>query len=166
MRKIQKHNFEPVSLLTVENGVLEVAIIPAMNQPNWLVPKTLMLSIEAYQERIRTYLWQSQEVAIYHLIPKDVTPDTLIVLEGNTDVHRIALQTKGNIEYKNLRISDVKDAVLPESTVQQMAAVIPSLLENPDNPIDYVYEAVSLDGELYIVPDLDLIAHCLVDLDS
>lgn len=166
MRKIQKHIFEPVSLLTVENGVLEVAIIPAMNQPNWLVPKTLMLSIEAYQERIRTYLWQSQEVAIYHLIPKDVTPDALIVLEGNTDVHRIALQTKGNIEYKNLRISDVKDAVLPESMVQQMAAVIPSLLENPDNPIDYVYEAVSLDGELYIVPDLDLIAHCLVDLDS
>lgn len=165
MRKIQKHNFEPVSLLTVENGVLEVAIIPALNQPDWLVPKSLILAIEQFQERIWTYLWQTQEVAVYHLIPRDVSPDKLVVLEGNTDVHRLALQTVGQIAYKSVRISDVKDAPLDEATKQHMQEHIASVIDGEDK-FDYLYQTVVVDGVLYIVPELDLIAHRLVDLDS
>ena len=35
-----------------------------------------------------------------------------------------------------------------------------------DNQESYLYQAVTLDGETYVVPDLDLIVHHLVDLDS
>lgn len=100
MRKIQKHSFEAVSLLTVENGFLDVTIIPAKNQPDWLVPTSLIMSVESYDERIWTYLWNNQEVAVYHLIPKGEVPDKLIILEGNTEVHRLALQTKGELRQK------------------------------------------------------------------
>lgn len=165
MRKIQKHSFEPVSLLTVENGILEVAIIPAVNQPDWLVPKTLILAIESFSERIWTYLWQNQEVSVYHLLPRDISPDKLIVLEGNTDVHRLALQTVGAITYKNVRISDVKDAVLDDETKQRMQEHLVGLPESENN-FDYLYQTVSIEGTLYTVPELDLIAHRLVDLDS
>lgn len=166
MRKMQKHTFEPVSLLTVENGVLEVAIIPAMNQPAWLVPKSLILSIESYSERIWTYLWKGREVSVYHLIPKGQDPDKLVILEGNTDVHRLALQTTGDVHYMSVRISDVKDVVLDPALREQMVANIPSLLGDDNNELDFMYEAVMVDGVTYIVPELDLIGHQLVDLDS
>lgn len=170
MRKIQKHEFEPVSLLTVENGVLELAIIPAKNQPSWVVPKSLILTIEPYDERIWTYLWQKQdgslqEVAVYHLIDKQTSPDKLVILEGNTNVHRLALQTTGNIDYAQVRISDVKDIELPDDLQAHMFANIPSLLADSDK-LDFVYQAVEIDNDMYIVPELDLIAHRLVDLDS
>lgn len=169
MKVVKKHNFEAVSLLTVENGVLEVAIIPAHNQPDWLVPKSLIMSIDAYQERIWTYLWQGQEVAVYHLAPKGERVDKLIVLEGNSDVHRLALQTFGEIGYRQVRISDVRDYTLPDEEIEHMAKYIPSLfagVDDSDHQLEFLYQAVTLDNEIYIVPDLDIIAHRLVDLDS
>lgn len=165
MRSIQKHAFEPVSLLTVENGVLELAIIPSENQPDWIIPKSLILSIEDYQERIWTYLWRNQEVAVYHLVPRNRKVNKLVVLEGNTDVHRLALQTRGEIGYINVRISDVKDAKLSEATTEQMKQSIPKLAETSD-VLEFVHQAVAIDGITYLVPELDLIAHHLVDLDS
>lgn len=165
MSKIQKHTFEPVSLLTVENGILELAIIPAENQPDWVVPKSLILSIEAFDERIWTYLWNNQEVAVYHLVPRESQVDKLVVIEGNTDVHRLAMQTSGEIEYKNVRISDVKDVTLPENIIEQMIQSIPKLSETK-NVLEYIHQAIVIDGEHYLVPELDLIAHHLVDLDS
>lgn len=172
MRKIQKHEFEPVSLLTVEDGMLELAIIPTKHQPNWLVPKSLILTIEPYSERIWTYIWSNpqkntiQEVAVYHLIDRQTSPDKLVILEGNTNVHRLALQTTGDIRYTRARISDVRDIELPDDIQEHMKAFIPSLLDNPDEPLDFMYQAVIMDDVVYIVPDLDLIAHRLVDLDS
>lgn len=165
MRKIQKHHFEPVSLLTVENGILEAAIIPAQNQPNWLVPKALILSIDDFYERIWTYLWGGQEVAVYHLVPKDVPIDKLVVLEGSTDVHRLALQTTGDIRYTNLKISDVKDMEMSDDIKETINQHVPKLVESADT-LDYLYQLVSIKGVPYIVPELDLITHRLVDLDS
>lgn len=164
MNKIKKHHFEPVSLLTVENGILALAVIPAQNQPDWLVPKELILSIDAYDERIWTYLWHGQEVAVYHLIDKQEIPDKLVVLEGNSDVHRLALQTAGEIDYKSVRISDVKDAVLPEDVKAHMQEHLPRLMS--DDVLDFMYQVVRIGDTLYIVPELDLISHRLVDLDS
>lgn len=166
MRKIQKHSFEAVSLLTVENGFLDVTIIPAKNQPDWLVPTSLIMSVESYDERIWTYLWNNQEVAVYHLIPKGEVPDKLIILEGNTEVHRPALQTKGELRQKSVAISDVKDIELPQNIQEHMMAHIPSLINNEDNRLDYMYQAVLMNDNIYIVPELDLISHQLVDLDS
>lgn len=171
MKKIQKHEFEPVSLLTVENGVLELAVIPARNQPDWLVPKSLILAIEPYDERIWTYLWKQseedlQEVMVYHLIDGKVTPDKLVILEGNTDVHRLALQTTGKLDYVQARISDVKDVDLPEEMRQAILDNISGLSEDESRKLEFLYQTVTIGEEMYIVPDLDLIAHRLVDLDG
>lgn len=169
MKTIKKHNFEPVSLLTVENGILDLAVIPAYDQPDWLVPKDLIISIDAYDERIWTYLWNGQEVAVYHLAQKGTDVDKLVVLEGNSAVHRLALQTAGELSYKKVRISDVKDAVLLNEERQHMEVTIPTLfggVASDEHKLDYMYQAVKIDDEFYIVPDLDLIAHRLVDLDS
>lgn len=45
-------------------------------------------------------------------------------------------------------------------------AHIPSLINNEDNRLDYMYQAVLMNDNIYIVPELDLISHRLVDLDS
>ena len=115
MKQQIKHNFEAVSLLTTRNGLLDVTIVPAINQPDWLIPTALILTIENYDERIWTYLWQQQEVSVYHLIPRDIVPEKLIILEGNTMVHRFALQINGELQTRSIRISDLLDAELPPS---------------------------------------------------
>ena len=209
MKRITKHSFEAVSLLIADNGQLEVTIVPAMNQPDWIIPSRNIIEIAELDERIWTYLWRGQEVAVCHLIPSDVTPSTLLVLEGNTDVHRIGLQTVGQLRYKKVQISDVKDIPLPEqycSSQQAHAseegqdnlapnARVDSLddisesqsdTKNLDSDLDhaepqnvdfeerfdetvvqsYLFQCVEVDGEAYLIPDLDKIAHHLVDLDS
>lgn len=169
MKQMQKHSFEAVSLLTADNGVLEISIIPAIGQPDWLIPTSLILNIEHYEERIWTYLWkngdQSQEVSVYHLIPKEISPDKLVILEGITDVHRLALQTAGEITNLKVRISDVRDVELNEEETSLMKLSMPTL-PTPQYNGNYLYQAVEMAGELYVVPDLDLIVHHLVDLDG
>ena len=208
MKRITKHSFEAVSLLIADNGQLEVTIIPAMNQPDWIIPSRNIIEIAEQNERIWTYLWRGQEVAVCHLIPSDVTPSMLLVLEGNTDVHRIGLQTVGSLRYKKVQISDVKDIPLPEQyrSSQQIhspemgqdnsahservnsvddVSVSQSDTESLDSDLDfsepqnddfedrfdetvvqsYLFQCVEIDGEAYLIPDLDKIAHHLVDLD-
>ncbi|WP_201527309.1 hypothetical protein [Psychrobacter frigidicola] len=195
MNQIRKHTFEAVSLLTADNGMLDVTLVPAMNQPDWIIPSSLILSVDDYEERIWTYLWQQQEVMVFHLLPRDQTPDKLIVLEGNTTVHRLALQTAGELRELKVRISDVKDAELPERYVDvaignidynkakddgfNIYKQISSEDEGENNRQDiveehfrenvvlsYLFQTVVIDDIPYIVPDLDKISHQLVDLDS
>ncbi len=188
MNQIIKHSFEAVSLLTTENGMLEVTIIPAENQPDWIIPSSLILSIDDYPERVWTYLWQRQEVAVFHLLPRGTAIDKTIVLEGNTVVHRVALQTAGDLQQIRVRISDVKDAELPEHYAQ--IAIENNDISHIEQPtrdrsndnialpdIDnrhfrenvitsYMFQTVSISDVIYLIPDLDKIAHQLVDLDS
>lgn len=184
MKRIKKHTFEAVSLLTADNGLLELYIVPAVDQPDWLIPSNLLLDTVYYQERIWTYLWQGQEVSVFHLIPREIQPTTLLVLEGNTDVHRIALQTAGEIHSIQVRISDVKDIALPQQYSDALSISSPvhqELLEDDDigddtqelrNKLDenilstYLFQCVEIAGETYLIPDLDKISHHLVDLDS
>ena len=91
MKQILKHSFEAVSLLTTNNGMLDVTIVPASNQPDWIIPSSLILSVDDYQERISKYQWQEQNLAVFHLLPQDRTPEKVIILEGNTTEHRFAL---------------------------------------------------------------------------
>lgn len=165
MKNFQKHSFEAVSLLTADNGMLEVSIVPALGQPSWLVPTSLILDVVDYDERIWTFLWNGQEVSVYHLIPSDMPADKLVILEGNTDVHRLALQTMGELETIKVRISDVKDVTLDE---EEQALIKASMVNLSSGHTDdsYLYQAVEIHGELYVVPDLDLISHHLVDLDG
>lgn len=188
MKQILKHSFEAVSLLTTDNGVLDVTIVPALNQPDWLLPSSLILSVDDYNERIWTYLWQQQEVVVFHMLPRDKTPDKIVVLEGNTPVHRIALQTAGELRQIKVRISDVKDIELPEhyadvatSNIDNNKAKDDGIniyqpLSSSENTIEerfrenvvlsYLFQSVAIDDIPYLVPDLDKIAHQLVDLDS
>ncbi|WP_201616293.1 hypothetical protein [Psychrobacter urativorans] len=195
MNQVRKHTFEAVSLLTADNGMLDVTLVPAINQPDWIIPSSLILSVDNYDDRIWTYLWQQQEVMVFHLLPCDQTPDKLIVLEGNTTVHRLALQTAGELRELKVRISDVKDAELPERYVDvaisnidynkakddgfNIYKQISSEDEGENNRQDiveehfrenvvlsYLFQTVVIDDIPYIVPDLDKISHQLVDLDS
>ena len=194
MKQILKHSFEAVSLLTTNNGMLDVTIVPAFNQPDWIIPSSLILSVDDFDEHIWTYLWQQQEVAVFHLLSSGQTPEKIIVLEGNTAAHRIALQTVGELRHLQVRISDVKDIELPEQytsnanidysvaqkTKNSDSETVQSTGENlTDSEIDYekerfqenvvesyLFQTVIIDNILYLVPDLDKIAHQLVDLDS
>ena len=192
MNQIMKHSFEAVSLLTTQNGMLEVTIIPAMNQPDWIIPSSLILSVDDYTENVWTYPWQEQEVAVFHLLPPEEPVDKMIVLEGNTVVHRFALQTKGELRQLKVRISDVKDAELPDHYVQaasnSLNSAQPTKNVNKDETnsdlvdtnisgnmeerfkenviTSYMFLTIVIDNVPYLIPDLDKIAHQLIDLDS
>ncbi len=168
MKKILKHSFEAVSLLTTNNGMLDVTIVPAFNQPDWLIPSSLILSVDDYDKRTALYEWQQQDVAVFHLLPENETPDKMIVLEGNTSSHRVALQTAGELQQLQARIAEVKDIELPESfndtkSVDNSEVMIP-LDENV--VLSYLFQAVMIDHTVYLVPDLDNIAYQLIDLNS
>ena len=165
MKQILKHSFEAVSLLTTNNGMLDVTIVPASNQPDWIIPSSLILSVEDYQERISTYQWQEQNLAVFHLLPQDRIPEKIIVLEGNTTEHRFALQTAGELRQLQARISDVKDTELPEQFAD--AGVDKTEGQSDENVVlSYLYQTVMIDDNVYLVPDLDKIAHHLVNLDN
>lgn len=167
MKQILKHSFEAVSLLTTNNGMLDVTIVPAADQPDWIIPSSLILSVETCDDHRWNYDWQQQEIAVFHLLPRHQTPDKMLVLEGNTAAHRIALQTAGELRPLQVRISDVKDIDLPEQfnkTDNKIAADSEPVKE--DVVLSYLFQTVMIDNTLYLVPDLDKIAHQLVDLDS
>ena len=167
MKQILKHSFEAVSLLTTNNGMLDVTIVPAVDQPDWIIPSSLILGVDECSEHTWNYEWQQQEVAVFHLMPRYQTPDKMIVLEGNTSAHRIALQTAGELRQLQARISDVKDIDLPEhfiKTDDKIDDVQERVQE--DVVLTYLFQTVMVDNTLYMVPDLDKIAHQLVDLDS
>lgn len=171
MRKIEKHKFEAVSLLTNQSGLLDVTIIPVINQPDWIVPSNLVLDVQPLADRIWNHQWQGQDISVYHLVPQNVAPEKIVVLEGNTPVHRLALQIAGEIKTTQFRISELRDSDLPDnffSLGEDSDVDTPMLRQDDDNiGIPFVFQAVqSKDGEVFVVPDIDSIAHQLVDLDS
>ena len=167
MKQILKHSFEAVSLLTTNKGMLDVTIVPAFDQPDWIIPSSLILSVDEYSEHTWSYEWQQQEVAVFHMLPRHQTPDKMIVLEGNTSAHRIALQTAGELRQLQARISEVKDVELPEH-FYKIDSNIDTVFERvqEDVVLSYLFQTVMIDNTLYLVPDLDKIAHQLIDLDS
>lgn len=167
MRQMLKHSFEAVSLLTTTNGMLDVTIIPALDQPDWLVPSGLILSIDEYSEYTQFYEWQQQQIAVFHMLPSHQMPEKMVILEGNTSAHRIALQTSGEVRQLQARISDVKDVELPEHFIKSNSN-IDTVHERVQEEVvlSYLFQTVMIDNMLYLVPDLDKIAHQLVDLDG
>ncbi len=170
MRNIKKHQFEAVSLLTTQSGLLDVTIVPVVGQPDWLIPSSLILEINDFHERIWNYIWHGQDVSVYHLLPEDVQPEKIIVLEGNTSVHRLALQIAGEIVTKQLKISEVVDAELPDNyfNIGADSEVSAPVIDMGDGVIGipFIYQTVKVEGEIYVVPDIDVIAYQLVDLDD
>lgn len=168
MKKILKHSFEAVSLLTTNKGMLDVTVIPAFNQPDWLIPSSLLLDVEACHKRTSLYDWQQQEVVVFHLLPDYETPDKMVVLEGNRSSHRLALQTAGELQQLQVRIAEVKDIELPESfNDTNVTANTEAMIPLDENVVlSYLFQAVMIDDKVYLVPDLDKIAYQLIDLDG
>ena len=168
--KTKKHHFEAVSLLTPKNGMLNISIIPALGQPDWLVPTALILAVADENQRLWSYHWQhdkgSQEIPVDPLVSKDISVDKVIVLEGNTDAHRLALQTVGQIQTLDVKISDVKDIELDDEEWTIINNSLPANLSFNSKEKSHIYQAVSINDEIFVVPDLDIIVHHLMDLDS
>lgn len=99
------------------------------------------------------------------MLPQDRTPEKVIILEGNTTEHRFALQTAGELRQLQARISDVKDTELPEQFADTSVDKIEG--QSDENVVlSYLYQTVMIDDNVYLVPDLDKIAHHLVNLDD
>lgn len=162
--QIKKHRFDAVSLLTAEKGMLAISIIPAIGQPDWVVPTSLILDVIEYEDDATSFVWQHQdhryELAVYSLVPRGLGVDKIIILEGNDDDERLAVQTIGEITSLKVRISDVKDAHLDDEEKAHIIRSLPPILSHDGEKV--IYQAVNIDGELFVVPDLDLIAYRLV----
>ena len=165
MTQILKHSFEAVSLLTTNNGMLDVTIVPAVNQPDWIIPSSLILSVNESQQQVSRYDWQQQDLAVFNLLLQNQTPEKMIVLEGNTTDHRFALQTAGDLRQLQARISEVKDVETPEQFSTTNGKDREEYFDKNDIS-SYLYQTVMIDDEIYLVPDLDKIAYHLIDLDG
>ena len=188
MDQIIKHSFEAVSLLTTARGRLDVTMIPAYNQPDWLIPSSLILAIDSYQQWTDHYLWQQQQLPVFHLQAPEQAVDKIIIIEGNTDKQRMALQTAGELRQIQLCISEVRDIVLPKHYQQTSTAdstietsyqsytssghtIERNALDNnagdyqqltEENIISYLLQTVMIDEQPYLIADLDKIAHQLL----
>lgn len=192
MDQIIKHSFEAVSLLTTARGRLDVTMIPAYNQPDWLIPSSLILAIDSYQQWTDHYLWQQQQLPVFHLQAPEQAVDKIIIIEGNTDKQRMALQTAGELRQIQLCISEVRDIVLPkhyqqtstadsiadstiETSHQSYTSSGPTIERNAldnnagdyqqlteENIISYLLQTVMIDEQPYLIADLDKIAHQLL----
>lgn len=185
MDQIIKHSFEAVSLLTTARGRLDVTMIPAYNQPDWLIPSSLILAIDSYQQWTDHYLWQQQQLPVFHLQAPEQAVDKIIIIEGNTAKQRMALQTAGELRQIQLCISEVRDIVLPkhyqqtstadstiETSYQSSGPTIErNALDNnagdyqqltEENIISYLLQTVMIDEQPYLIADLDKIAHQLL----
>lgn len=185
MNQIKKHAFEAVSLLTAANGMLKATIIPAINQPDWIVPSSLILdSIDDSEEdsrqdvdKAKFYLWQQQPVAVFRLLPTDQLANSVFILEGNSVEQRLALKTKGQSREIEVSISEVQDCELPKkyrATTQSLINDSDANTTNTNTDLDaevvsedqlssYLFQTILINETVYMVPDLDKIAHQLVN---
>ncbi len=180
MNKIEKHSFEAVSLLTAANGMLAATIIPAMDQPDWIVPSSLILDSIEYKDEensggaseIKYYSWQQQQIAIFHLLPEAQLADSIVILEGNSVEQRLALKTTGQPRQIEVSISEVQDCELP----QQYSVMTDNISSEINDELNedlvsedllnsYLFQAISIEDTVYMVPDLDKIAYQLVTLN-
>lgn len=156
------NELKSLSLLSATTGQLEIVRIPVVDKPDWIIPRSLILAVIPFSERIWTYLWQAdnskaqeaitttitnpallermfkQEIAVYHLFPKTLTPTYIVVVESFTDVHRLGLQIAGEVAYHHIRIADLKDAdtlASDDNDHEQMSTIIPQLLNTGDSTL-------------------------------
>nr|WP_315041210.1 hypothetical protein [uncultured Moraxella sp.] len=176
---------EHIGMLSVTKGQLNIAKIPVIGAPDWIVPQDLILAIEPYHDRIWNFLWRGQDVSVYHLLPKSEQAEFIVVLESITDVHRVGLQIQGDVSFHSVRISDLKDiddttyrktlsvqyphileqeALQKQRQAEQLASNQPAAYQPTEQ--DYIFQPVMFDDEMCVIPDLDKMSHFLVDLDS
>ena len=155
--KVNKHTFEAVSLLILNRGLIDITIIPVEGQCDWVIPSNLLFKVIDLSKRVVTYQWQDDDIVVYDLLATDSQPTHLLILEGSSDAHRMGLQIRGELTQKQVGISQVKDI---EESDKQGAAFADESNEQ------YVFQKVRIDGQEYVVQDLDELAYQLIDLDG
>ena len=154
-----------LSLLSATTGQLEIARVPVIDKPDWIIPRALILAVVPFSQRIWTYLWQAdttleseataetafednqscdtkkiakQDIPLYHLFPKSMTPSNIVILESFTDVHRLGLQIVNEVQYHQIRIADLKDAdttASQENDNQQLPTDVVHLFNTSDSTL-------------------------------
>lgn len=172
------NEIKSLSLLSATTGQLEIARVPVVDKPDWIIPRALILAVVPFSQRIWTYLWQAdttldsetlesettadtafdgnetsdtkkiakQDIPLYHLFPKSMTPSNIVILESFTDVHRLGLQIVNEVQYHQIRIADLKDA---DTTASQEN-------DNQQLPTDGVHLFNTSDSTLVDDSNLDI----------
>lgn len=132
---------QTLSLLANTTGVLELLRLRNSQGDDWLIPSALVLA----QSRLDTLAadaqyvdYETQQVPVYRgLLPKVITDTlTVLVLEGENDVQRIAVVLDQQPELLKVTISRLRDRARE--------------VEQP-----YDLQPVLLDDQPCLVPDLD-----------
>lgn len=148
MPKIQENQqsiLATVSLLSASTGMLDVSALASNVSPDWIIPSNLILDVIPVNEHLVVYPWKNLDLPVYSLVGDDA-PAKLVVVESKSDLYRIGLLVDSSPIEHQVRISELKDAD-----------------DEVDNP--YCLQAVMLENELNMVPDLDKLSHKLIDLD-
>ena len=92
----------------------------------------------------------------------------MIILEGNTIEHRMALQTSGQLYQRQVGISDVKDTDRQAYFADSDSAdkITAEGRFTAEGMLSYLFQTVMIEDTVYVVPDLEKIAHQLVEMDS
>lgn len=148
-----------LDLLTFNKRGLSVSFIPRLDSSDWVIPTVLILDVIDCDEIIKNYDWQGQKIAVFNLLPnseqKELSPDTLVILEGETDQQRIGLLFQGKLRQQQIKLSDIQD-------------VEPNTLTTNGGEIDseYNYQQVTIHSECYTVPDLKQVSAYLNQRDQ
>lgn len=135
-------------LLMLNQGGLNITIIPRGTQPDWIVPSALILDSMACSERVSSYEWQQQPLAVYSLLLTNAAPTTVVILQGSSEQQRLGLLIEGALTERYIQVSDIKDLdTSPIST----ASTAPN----------FVFQEVILDQQVFVVPDLAKLAKML-----
>lgn len=145
MNKLHAPTFEATDLLTVNAGALDVTIIPIAGSPDWVVPTSLIIGTQPCDSMIQQYAWGDIEIGVAAMLPKDMTPETLIVLSRGEGNEPLGLLVSGVIERRPIKIADIDDSEFSDA--------------NTTYP--YVFQPVSIENTIYIVPDVQAVADSL-----
>lgn len=152
------------TLLTLNQQGLSVTFIPRLDKPDWVVPTALIIAIENCDKVIENYSWQGDNIAVFNLLPtsyqNDIRPDSLLVLEGESDQQRIGLLIKGELSQQQIRPSDIKDnesslgstMTEPDFSYQQV-----TIYTEPNHKLNNKLNHEQ-HSECYTVPDLKQLA--------
>lgn len=173
--QIQPSSLTANTLVNVNQGVLDATLIPAVGQPDWILPTALILAVEPADVQQTTldnncfdYLWRpeadhqlkqqseqqsidtqdkSQTIKVYALTPTLEKVDTILVLEGENNDARLGLLIQGELAQRQIKLSDIKDIEPTEAEGL-----------NIEHSADFVFQLVSVQQQVCIVPDLTALA--------
>lgn len=128
---------QTISLLTTTTGLVDIYLVAAAGEPEWIIPQNLVLAIDMLEADATTAEWEGKPIVVQSLLADDYEGvATLVVIEGQDDDHRIGLLTATAPKSIRIRISSLHDT-------------------NDSTVLPYAYQKVLLDQQLYQVPDID-----------